>query len=61
MTPKNKKYKLFIYVSLDDLARQDQWEELYRRTMLWEFPDDALLGFQLASTALSPSRGWPGS
>jgi len=33
---------------LDDLARQDQWEELYRRTMLWEFPDDALLGFQLA-------------
>ncbi len=33
---------------LRDLARQGRWEELYQRTMLWEFPDDALLGFQLA-------------
>jgi len=33
---------------LRDLAGQERWEELYQRTMLWEFPDDALLGFQLA-------------
>ena len=33
---------------LRELARQGRWEELYQRTMLWEFPDDALLGFQLA-------------
>lgn len=33
---------------LRELAAEDRWEELYQRTMLWEFPDDALLGFQLA-------------
>lgn len=33
---------------LGELARQERWEELYQRTMLWEFADDALLGFQLA-------------
>lgn len=33
---------------LRELAQQGQWEDLYQRTMLWEFPDDALLGFQLA-------------
>ena len=33
---------------LRELAQQGRWEELYQRTMLWEFPDDALLGFQLA-------------
>jgi len=33
---------------LQHLAEQGRWEELYQRTMLWEFPDDALLGFQLA-------------
>lgn len=33
---------------LRDLAAQDHWQELYQRTMLWEFPDEALLGFQLA-------------
>lgn len=30
------------------LAAEGKWDELYRRTMLWEFPDEALLGFQLA-------------
>lgn len=33
---------------LRDLAAQERWEELYQRTMLWEFPNEALLGFQLA-------------
>lgn len=33
---------------LRDLAGQGRWDEVYRRTMLWEFPDDALMGLQLA-------------
>src|SRR3954453_9429188 len=33
---------------LDRLNPDRDWQELYRRTILWEFPVEARLGFQLA-------------
>jgi len=33
---------------LRQLASEENWEELYRRLMLWEFPHEARMGWQLA-------------
>lgn len=33
---------------LDDLATQGEWERYYQQLMLWEFPREARMGWQLA-------------
>lgn len=33
---------------LQELGRAEEWEQLYRRLMLWEFPREARMGWQLA-------------
>lgn len=40
-----RRQRLAELVSLDP---QRDWQEIYRRTVLWEFPTEARLGFQLA-------------
>jgi hypothetical protein len=35
-------------VNLTQLDPRDDWQEIYRQTVLWEFPVEARLGFQLA-------------
>ena len=34
--------------ALNHLADQDEWEQYYQRLMLWEFPREARMGWQLA-------------